>query len=209
MTDSEWDACNDPDAMLSLLIANGASDRKLRLHLAAVCRCLRPRLMDERSRDAIRVAEEFADGRITSDQRAIAFQQARHVLMEDSLRRTRGTTLMADWLACAAAGESENLRPTRVPLHRDMRVALIREIFGNVRPPVLQSSPGSAAVQLARAIYEDRDPLTGLLEPSRLPLLADVLEEAGVNEPTILNHLRGRTFHFRGCFAVDAVLGRV
>lgn len=209
MTASEWDACTDPDCMLSLLTSSGASERKLRLHLAAICRCLRPRLMDERSREAVRIAELFADGIADKKQLATAYQQSHHVLVESTLRWSHSTTLQAVWLAGAVAGEATNLLPTRVPLEKEVRVALIREIFGGLRPTVIGTGRiDSTVVKLARAVYEDQDARSGLLDNARLGVLADVLEESGINDAKLLGHLRGNRFHFRGCFALDAILGR-
>jgi hypothetical protein len=39
-------------------------------------------------------------------------------------------------------------------------------------------------------------------------VLADMLEEAGCSDPQLLGHLRSPGPHVRGCFAVDALLGR-
>ena len=48
---------------------------------------------------------------------------------------------------------------------------------------------------------------SGELDPQRLTVLADALEETGaVGE--VVQHLREKGPHVRGCFAVDAVLGR-
>lgn len=55
------------------------------------------------------------------------------------------------------------------------------------RPP---SWLTDTARQLARAAYEDRLP-DGLLDPGRLAILADCLEEAGCDEAALLGHLRG------------------
>jgi hypothetical protein len=48
----------------------------------------------------------------------------------------------------------------------------------------------------------------GTLNRCRLAVLADALEEAGCADGTLLGHLRGPAEHVRGCFAVDAVLGK-
>lgn len=47
----------------------------------------------------------------------------------------------------------------------------------------------------------------GALDPVRLAVLADALEEAGASGE-ILAHLRSPAVHVRGCFAVDLVLGK-
>ena len=42
----------------------------------------------------------------------------------------------------------------------------------------------------------------------RLPTLADALEDAGGTNADMLNHCRQPGEHVRGCWAVDAVLGK-
>jgi hypothetical protein len=58
-------------------------------------------------------------------------------------------------------------------------------------------------VNLARAACEERFMPRGELDTSRLSVLADALEEAGCCERALLDHLRGRGPHVRGCYAVD------
>jgi hypothetical protein len=41
-----------------------------------------------------------------------------------------------------------------------------------------------------------------------LPVLADALEEAGCDNPDVLNHCRGPHVHALGCWVVDSLLGR-
>jgi hypothetical protein len=48
----------------------------------------------------------------------------------------------------------------------------------------------------------------GRLDPTRLAVLADALEEAGCADAELLGHLRGPGLHVRGCWAVDSLLGR-
>jgi hypothetical protein len=48
----------------------------------------------------------------------------------------------------------------------------------------------------------------GHLDNDRLAILADALEDAGCTDQAILGHLRGPGHHVRGCWAVDALLGR-
>jgi hypothetical protein len=61
---------------------------------------------------------------------------------------------------------------------------------------------------LALAAYEHRDLPAGHLDPSRLAVLADALEEAGCAEQAILEHLRDPGLHVRGCWPVDLVLAK-
>jgi hypothetical protein len=91
----------------------------------------------------------------------------------------------------------ENLN--RILVHQ---AALLRCIMGNPFKPV---SPGPwitpAAVTVAQDIYDRRD-------FTALPLLADLLEEAGCPEQSVLDHCRGPGEHARGCHVVDMVLGK-
>jgi hypothetical protein len=60
---------------------------------------------------------------------------------------------------------------------------------------------GGTVTRLARAIYDER-------AFGRLPVLADALEEAGCTDPAVLVHCRGGGPHARGCWVVDALLGK-
>jgi hypothetical protein len=42
----------------------------------------------------------------------------------------------------------------------------------------------------------------------RLPVLGDLLEEAGCGDAALLAHCRGPGPHAHGCFVVDALTGR-
>ena len=61
---------------------------------------------------------------------------------------------------------------------------------------------------LAQATYEQRELPAGTLEPARLAILADALEDAGCDQADLLAHLRGPGPHVRGCWSVDLVLGK-
>jgi hypothetical protein len=93
--------------------------------------------------------------------------------------------------------------------------ALLHRLFGNpVQPDPVRASlaapaidstvlayHGGAARRLAEVIYDAR-------RSGNLPVLADLLEEAGLTDAALLGHLRGPGPHTLGCHALDAVLGR-
>jgi len=65
-----------------------------------------------------------------------------------------------------------------------------------------------AVRRLAEAAYAERQLPAGALDPARLAVLADALEEAGCTDADILGHLRAAAPHARGCWAVDLLLGK-
>ena len=103
------------------------------------------------------------------------------------------------WMLQARADE---VRPP-YPVVVSWQLALVRDICGNpFRPAAFSPSwRTGTAVLLARQMYESRD-------FSAMPTLADALQEAGCNNPEVLDHCRGPVSHVRGCWVVDLVLGR-
>ena len=59
----------------------------------------------------------------------------------------------------------------------------------------------STAVALASGIYEE-------CAFDRLPILADALQDAGCEDEEILTHCRVEIAHTRGCWVLDAILGK-
>jgi hypothetical protein len=232
MTEQQWLACADPQAMLAFL-GGKISERKLRLLGVACCRRIWHFLDDERSRSAVAVAERFADGLASEEERAAQRQEALAASNEarqafeahperdwDALCLAEVTADAADYTlytpglaktarhALQAVAYAGNVKRTAVA-HEDERLAqcqLLREVIGDpFRPvafdPAVRQWNGGCAVTLATEMYESRD-------FSRAPLLADMLEDAGVNDAQLLGHLRGPGPHARGCFAIDLLLGR-
>src|SRR5262249_50680168 len=64
---------------------------------------------------------------------------------------------------------------------------------------------GGLVVKLAQSAYDDRLLPSGQLDPARLAVLADALEDAGCSDAVLLEHLRGQGPHVRGCWALDAI----
>src|SRR5690349_1478987 len=74
MTESEWVNATDPRVLLSWLHEQGMlTERKVRLFTVACCRSIWHLMTDERSRKAVEVAEQYADGAVSQDQLADAF----------------------------------------------------------------------------------------------------------------------------------------
>jgi hypothetical protein len=202
MTEQDWLDCEVPQQMLDFC-RHRVSARKLRLYLCGCCR-QRWELLDEARRRAVEVAERYADGQASADERlraTVAISADRHTCrdaLQNLARRVawqagRGNvTLGLAWLF------RERVDATLCEW--------LREIVGNpfrpapLEPGWLRWNDGCVAA-LAQGIYEDR-------AFERMPILADALEDAGCTEPALLDHLRGPWPHVRGCWVLDQLLGR-
>jgi hypothetical protein len=83
---------------------------------------------------------------------------------------------------------------------------LLKDIFGNPFRPVIVDPAwltwhDALLVSMAQQMYESRD-------FRDMPVLADALEEAGCTNQDILDHCRQPDEHVRGCWVIDALLGK-
>ena len=89
-------------------------------------------------------------------------------------------------------------------------IDLLRCIFGNpFRFVVLDDKwLTPTVVSIAHAAYDNRILPAASMDPERLAVLSDALEEAGCDDSDILDHLRSPGPHVRGCWVLDLVLGK-
>lgn len=227
MTEAEWLACDNPSTMLRFLRGE-ASGRKLRLFAVACCRNVWDLLSDQRSRDAAELAERFANGQATEMERSsdqIAAEAAVAALYpahEDyaasdaaiAVSEDASADINADAAAFTAAEAADtDDDPTDETIwvaERLRQAALLLDIFGNpLRPVSFHPTWATDTVRdLAQAIYEDRTLPSGHLDGRRMSLLSDALEEGGCHDADILGHCRHQGPHVRGCWVVDAILGK-
>src|SRR5262245_9712586 len=109
MTEWEWQACGDPERMLAHLQGRkrpALSDRKLRLFACACCRRVWPLLIDPRSRRAVEVAEQFAEGRVGPLELDDAQLLAHEYHTGLPWGPYRDAAEAADWAAWPDAGEA-------------------------------------------------------------------------------------------------------
>jgi hypothetical protein len=227
VTEGEWLAASDPERMVEF--AGGTlSDRKLRLFSIACCQrndhLIQHAIVPENQvhlRNVMRVAEEYADGKVTSDELDDAFWAADRSLFVDSGQPFRDLALrereggLADvWKKVidnlyAAAGDCYDLTADQLEewnaigvRERRAQADLLRDIFNPFHPDALDPRwVTSDVLGLAQGIYDDR-------MFDRLPILADALTDAGCNDEAILSHCRSDGPHVRGCWTVDLVLGK-
>jgi hypothetical protein len=211
--------------------ARRARARKYRLFACACCRRVW-HLLDGRSRQAVEMAERFADGEATweearasdpagfypSDGSAASF--AAHAAGcafcaggEDLDGVTHHAALAAIRGANARTQEDPATRRADIrdvlgsKAEKAAQAALLRDVFGNPFRPAASAACSTREVRsLAEAAYRERSLPAGTLEPNRLAVLADALEEDGCAERDLLDHLRGPGLHMRGCWGLDLIL---
>jgi hypothetical protein len=112
-------------------------------------------------------------------------------------------------LACRADDVEAAYSPAD-PAETAAQCRLVADVFGNpFRAPLMKPAwRTSDVLALAEAAYHERDLPAGMLDPNRLLVLADALEEAGCALAAILDHLRGPGPHVRGCHILDLLLSR-
>lgn len=201
------------------------SVRKQRLFDCACCRRIWELMPDARSRQAVETSEEFADG-LAVEVELLEVWRAAHDVMN---MREEDASQPAQWAALAAARAAQltisgNERPSsalaldaaagplgqtnaeRLFAESKAQCHIVRDIFGNPFRPVdfdptqLRSMYGQLIVQ-AQTIYDGR-------RFDEMPLLGYALMEAGCFDDAVLSHCRSRGEHVRGCWVLDAILGK-
>ncbi len=197
-----------------------ASDRKLRLFAVACCRRIWDLLSDERSRQAVEVAERFAEGQATyeelteADRAAGEARSAARRAARQSQTPAAEAAAYAAWCAEAAAHGSitdaaEAARAAAgVGEEAVAQSRLLHCIFGPkpfqplpTPDPSWLASNGRAVERMAATIYAQR-------RFEDLPVLADALEESGCTDEAFLGHCRASGPHTLGCWVIDALLGK-
>lgn len=220
MTETEWLASTDLQAMLDFL-SDKASHRKFRLFACACVRRMWPLLTDERSRNAILIAEQFADGLVAKDAMSVAAVDAKaaaeaqaaiqppkkqgstivHLAAAKAASEKRIASVNAHWAASwtvVGAGKVAAWAAAK-NTERSGQPDLLREIIGNpFRPPARPAQWSPTIVMLAKGVYAG--------EPTGHATLGSFLAKAGHAE--LAEHFRLEGWHPKGCWAVDLILGK-
>lgn len=212
MTEDEWTAGDDPDALLDAAKAmKRLPARKARLFAGGCFRLV----WDLVRADDIRLAVEMSDAR--ADKKIGQPELERH-----RYPMTTPADNVRSWLAVAVqslataspnpsyvawqvrtATQNDTYRHARRGIPCPAQSGLVREVVGNPFRPVAFDRRWRTedVLGLARGIYEDR-------AFDRMPVLADALMDAGCDDLDILSHCRGDGPHVRGCWVVDLVLAK-
>jgi hypothetical protein len=203
----------------------GASDRKLRLFACACARQVWHLMDDLRPRAAVEMAERYAEGGATAKELATAGEAAYEPVMDmleaisyppdaaDAAAITAAQAACFQRAARAARRACQHAAAAITAEERQAQAAFLHCLVGNPFHPVAVSRAavsawnGGTARRLADLAYEERRIPEGTLDPARLRVLADALEDAGCTDAGLLGNLRGPGPHVRGCWAVDLLLG--
>lgn len=182
MTEADWLACADLMLMWGWLVRTRRVDHYRCRQLVIAC-C--ERIRQGKVRTEVREVWEDAPDSDPSDAPLALLDSERHLLD-------------AAGGALYSCDEDDEL------------AALLRDLFGNpFRPVSVELSWRTPDVlSLARAADSELSLLDSTLEPTRLLLLADALDDAGCSDDSVLSHLRSPGPHARGCWAVDLILGK-
>ncbi len=233
MTSAEWQTTADPWQMLKFLRGR-PSPRKLRLLLCAFCRQSWSLFESERGTLAIELGEQLADGSVSrkhlrttrrdvllrlGDEMGWREEDAEFMLdrfdgfhFEDRLPEVRrAAVLLIAMRALAEAVSAQHLAQVLRSIADAHAGAsdvedchMIREVLGNSLQAVhfIAEWRTSTVTAIAQQMYDSRD-------FSPMPILADALQDAGCDNADLLDHCRdAEQVHVRGCWVVDAVLGK-
>ena len=233
MTEERWLTASDPRPLLEFLEGKSA-ERNRRLFAIGCCRLIRHHFSDT-IWDALAVVERHADGEAHEDEfrRArktiegeflslgerveemewflglpgLPPEDREYCLREPEQKSPRfSAAAVAHWASTHGVGAYGSSLPEdldELGCSPDAAADILRDIFGNpFRPVTIDPAWWTPnPVMLAQAIYDER-------AFDRMPILGDALEEAGCDNADILSHCRLDTVHVRGCWVVDATLGR-
>jgi hypothetical protein len=229
--EERWRRSHNPHTLLRLVEERvSGGKRKFRLLAAAFCRRAWGRFFAEH-RHALEVIERYVEGQAKYTEMRLAVAGMRmegyrmQPLLVEAARRDGANagavlfTLLGSWWGSTERDIDEAKHsPSRsrwldesVWVSECARMCqIVRECFADVfdRVKLDRSWLTTTVRELAESAYHNRDPDEGTLEPVRLAVLADALQDAGCDSSTLLDHLRGPGPHVRGCWALDLVLGK-
>lgn len=232
MDEAEWRAATDPGPMLEFLRGK-ADERKLQLFICACCRRIWHLLADERSRNAVVVAERYAEGQATREEleaaergAADAFGAARPEgapwdpdapfclasYAANAAHHTGSggnapwtTSFAANAAAYAAAAHGDPAWAAARLAELAAQAHLLRDIIGD------PSRPFEADLDWLDRKGGDCVRLAQEIAASGrfddLPRLAVALRAAGCTDRKMVEHCRSGGPHVRGCWVIDALLG--
>jgi hypothetical protein len=203
-------------------LVDSQRQRKVRLFSCGICRHFQNLITSERVLEALGRAERFAEGELSDATIEKWYRKVRKITAEPAGRQQveEGINRAVQW-ACLPSrygGYTDSWSTlvwqfryqqkdeTKAKEVEQIARKLLQCIFGNPAStiainPTWLAWNDSTIPKIAQSIYDDR-------AFDRLPILADSLEDAGCNNAEILDHCRQPGPHVKGCWVVDALLGK-
>ncbi len=215
VTETEWLECTDPMPMFDYLYRRSTPlivrlydwlrqnwhrpNRKDLLVYCAYCRAYWEFISWDKRQKSVETVEEVVDKKPLSE-----FSEAAQWTVETAYTCVLGCLDESAYRQTLYWGKEEG-QEARAALEEGKIVLcdLLRDVFGNPFQPITLDPAWltPTVTALAQTVYDDR-------AFERLPQLADELVKSGCSNQEILSHCRGPGRHVRGCWAVDAVLGK-
>jgi len=191
-----------------MFLGDSLSLRKMLLYGCACCRLFWDHLEDERSRQAVETAEQWADGTASVEDFEAAHTAAREA--EEAIK-TPSQARAAAYVVVQATSDAPAWHAPRAMVTDRMMdddgdeeatekvvTSLLRHLAGNpFRSYPAPTAWPSIVIDLARSLYNGDD---------NRRILADALEEAGHQD--LADHFRQEEWHPKGCWVVDLILGK-
>ena len=222
---ARWEQQTDFNTLcaISRALGRAPSARQWRLLACAIARTEFEWLRNPWFRDALSGAERWADtGTPPRDVENCRRQLQRLDLSERDVGRDpyewfhrpedieqsrQARRLPYGWVFLALRALSDDPQPRAADLTRDTRPlagSLLRELVPNPFVPVAWNADWftTTARDLAGHVSAKGD-------FGAMPILADALQDAGCEDRRVLSHCREGKQHARGCWVLDAVLGKL
>lgn len=220
-----WWQASDPDQVVAVLNAMNCkpSVRKWRLLACAIGQAAFDWCRNPWFRDALQLAYRWADDGDTPRGVKMCRAQLANVELpqifggrggplpwypsyEDYIFQQTQERERFAWISLAKRCVSDDSRLESndvTPSNRPLVSALLRELFPNPFVPLAWQPDWltSTVRDLATHIYST-------FEFGAMPILADALQDAGCDDEQILTHCRANKLHARGCWVLDAILGK-
>lgn len=207
VTESDWLSCTDSSRMLAHLFGLHASPRKLRLF---ACACVGPDFYGllEKSRNAVLVAEKFADGQATAGELNEAADEAWEATNDSLADPVFAAAYCAEVKASRAAAKTAKYVSSAIQCN------VLQDIFGptpfrspNIDPSWLSWRDG-VIVRLAEKVYRASSPPRTYHIGDIMKVIGEYLHQAGCTDQELLAHCRSSNRHNKGCWVIDLILGK-
>jgi hypothetical protein len=199
VSEEEW--LHGPIRRLFVHIRRLAWDRKTRLMYCGYARKRLGTISNPAISNAIHLAEGYAEGTTKYRKLLLARLDLDVVFQSDEYDIDLQNSLA--W--CCEPRLGQACCEIVSLAHKTLQAEIIRDVFGNAFHVVgsEQLWRSESVIELAKHIDQTRD-------FTAMPILGDLLEEAGCRESAIVNHCRTeQARHVRGCWVVDLALSRL